>query len=132
MNDLFAAVYENDFIGFFSSGFSEEIYNLFLYQKYGLTLIISVLLGVLLYYKLMDKPRFAKLLYWLIVLLVTVVFNFVFLFTDARSTLEVAGFNFDQEYLSLAVVNALYAVILFCLLSVIVKFFSINTSKIPF
>jgi len=132
MNDFFAAIYENDLIGFYAEGFSGELYNLFLYQKYGLTLLISVVVFVLCYYKLLDKPMFAKFIYWLLVLIVAVVFNFVFLRIDSEASLTSAGFSYDGEYLSLALVNALYAAIIFFVLSSIVKFFSVNTSKIPF
>ena len=132
MNDFFAAIYENDIIGFYSSGFSGDIFDLFLYQKYGLSLVLSVIALVLVYYKLMDKPKFAKLLWWFVILIIAVLFNFLFLKTDAQSILESAGFQYDGEYLNLAIVNAFFAVILFVLLSIIVKFFSVNTSKIPF
>jgi hypothetical protein len=132
MNDFFATIYENDFIGFFAPGFSEEIFGQFLYQKYGLTLLISVVVFVFGYYKLLDKPMFAKLIYWLIALIVAVVFNIVFLRIDAEASLTAAGFEFDGEYLSLAIVNGIFAALLFFVISIIAKFFSVNTSKIPF
>jgi len=132
MNDLFASIYENEVIGFYSSGFSGDIYDLFLYQKYGLVLFLSVITLVFAYYKLMDKPKFAKILYWFIVLLIAVLFNFVFLLTDARAELTAAGFDYDGEYLNLAIINAIYAAILFFITSLAVKYSSVNTSKIPF
>ncbi|MBP3942854.1 hypothetical protein J5U18_04630 [Sphingobacteriaceae bacterium WQ 2009] len=132
MNDLFAALYENNFIGFYSSGFSEEIFDEYLYQKYGVTLVISVSLLLCIYYKIMDKPRFAKLKYWVSALFITVIINFTFLWTNSEAILNAKGFSFDGEYMSLAFVNALYAAILFFLFSLVIKRLSVNNSKIPF
>lgn len=133
MNDLFAAIYENGLFGFYStSDFSQEVFNLYLYQKYGLILVISVILTLLLYYKGMDKPRFSKLSYWFLMLAFIVTVNFLYTFIDGKVVLEAQGYNYDEEYSSLATVQAIYSFLLFALLSCGIKFISVNNSKIPF
>lgn len=133
MNDLFATIYENGPFGFYStSDFSQEVFNLYLYQKYGLVLVVSVIAFLLLYYKGIDKPRFSKLTYWFIVLTLTVVVNFFYLYVDCRIVLESKGYNYDEEFSSLATVNAVYTFLLFAVLSVAFKSISTNNSKIPF
>ncbi|MBE8712686.1 hypothetical protein [Sphingobacterium hungaricum] len=132
MNDLFASLYENGPVGFYDSNFSQEIFSQYLYQKYGLILFFSIFIFLGLYYKLMDKPRFAKIHYWFLVIIIVVVFNFSFLYIDAKTLFESQGFDFDGEYTSLAIVNSIYALLLFVLLSFGFKFISVNNSKIPF
>lgn len=132
MNEIFASLYEYKPVGFYDPTFSQEIFNAYLYQKYGVVLVISTLLIVLFYYKLLDKPSFAKISVWLIMLIIAVIINFVFLFVDARHVLESAGFEFEGEYLSLAISNGIYCAILFGILSFIIKYFSISNSKVPF
>ncbi|GEM_PF-740027 len=132
MNDLFALLYESKPLGFYDPTFSQEVFNEYLYQKYGLVLFISTLAILFIYYKVLDKPFFAKFSIWLIVLLITVVINLVYVLIDSRIVLESAGFQFDGEYLSLATSNGFYCAILFVILSIIIKHFSINNSKVPF
>lgn len=132
MNELFSSLYESKPIGFYDPTFSQEIFSEYLYQKYGLVLMLSTLILVLFYYKVLDKPFFAKISIWTIVLIVTVIINFSFILVDSRIVLESAGFQFDGEYLSLAISNAIYCSILFLILSLILKKISINNSKVPF
>lgn len=132
MNELFASLYESKPIGFYDPNFSQEVFNEYLYQKYGLVLLISTLVFVFFYYKVLDKPFLAKNSIWIIILLITILFNFGFLFVDSRMVLESAGFEFDGEYMSLAISNSLYSAILFVILSFIIKNFSVNNSKVPF
>ncbi|WDF67683.1 hypothetical protein PQ465_15385 [Sphingobacterium oryzagri] len=133
MNDLFATIYENGPFGFYSaSDFSSEVYNLYLYQKYGLVLLVSVILFLFLYYKGMDKPRFSSLGYWCVILGITAIVNFFYLYVDSKVILESMGYDYNEEFSSLATTNAIYAVVLFILLAVGFKFISTNNSKIPF
>lgn len=132
MNELFASIYESKPIGFYNPNFSQEVFNAYLYQKYGIVLIISTLLTVLLYYKLLDKPKFSKISVWIIVLVFTVLINFGYLLVDSRTFLEANGFQFEGEYMSLAISNGIYCLILFVVFSLIVKNFSISNSKVPF
>ncbi len=132
MNELFASLYESKPIGFYDPTFSQQVFEEYLYQRYGLVLLISTLVMVFVYYKALDKPAFAKIVVWTIVLAVTALINFGYLLADSRAVLESAGFEFDGEYVSLAISNGIYTAILFVILSLIVKNFSISNSKVPF
>ncbi len=132
MNELFALLYETKPIGFYDPTFSQEVFNAYLYQKYGLVLLISTVIAVFTYYKLFDKPFFAKKSVWFIALFATVLINFGYLLVDSRIILETAGFQFEGEYLSLAIVNGIYCALLFVIFSLIVKPLSISNSKVPF
>ncbi|MGB7529560.1 hypothetical protein [Sphingobacterium cellulitidis] len=132
MNELFASLYEFEPIGFYNPNFSQEVFSAYLYQKYGLVLLISTLIFVFIYYKVLDKPFFAKFRYWFIVLIIIVSFNFAYLLIDCRTVMDAAGFKFEGEYVSLAISNGIYCSILFLILSLIVKNISINNSKVPF
>lgn len=132
MNELFASLYESQPFGFYDPTFSQEVFDAYLYQKYGLVLIISTLITVFVYYKALDKPSLAKIGIWISVLLITVLFNFGYSLVDSEIVLAAKGLEFDNEYTSLAICSAIYCAILFVILSLLVKKISINNSKVPF
>src|SRR5690606_13485660 len=132
MNNFFASIYELPVIGFYESTFSQAVYEAYLYQKYGIVLLITSLIMSAIYYKGLDSPRFANIAFWFLVLLLTVIINFLYLYIDAEASLSSTGFTFEGEYLSLSFTNGIYAAILFSFFSIIGKNFSVSNSKIPF
>lgn len=131
LNEFFASIYETFH---YSNEFSGDIYNENLYQTLGVVLILTSLFFPVLYYKLIDKVRYANKIYWLLfVILTTVIINFLIAYLYPNNLLVGLGIEYDSnEYFSLAIVNAGLAVLLTFIFSLVIKNFSTNCKKIPF
>lgn len=129
-NEFFASIYETFT---YSKEFSGDLYNENIYQILGFFLIITSLIIPFTYYKLIDKVHFAKISIWTMVLLLSIVINFIFAYVYPNSLLNGLGIEYDSnDYLSLATVNAVLALVTTIIISLILKNFSTNTKKIPF
>lgn len=130
LNEFFASIYETFH---YSNEFSGDLYNENIYQILGVVLLLSSILIPFLYYKVIDKVHFAKLLIWGIVVLIAVVFNFAFAYIYPNNLFVGLGLEYDSnDYLSIAIVNAILALVLTFIFSLIFKNISTNTKKIPF
>lgn len=131
LNEFFASIYETLH---YSNEFSGDIYNENLYQTFGIFLIISSLLFPILYYKIIDQVKYANKKAWLFIVIITsVILNFLLAYIYPNNILVSLGIEYDaNEYLSLAIVNSAFAVILTFIFSLVIKNFSTNCKKIPF
>lgn len=129
-NEFFASIYETFT---YSNEFSGDLYNENIYQILGFVLLLTSILIPFLYYKIIDKVHLAKLSIWIIVISISVIINFGFAYTYPNNLFVGLGIEYDSnEYLSLAIVNAILALILTVIISVLFKNISTNTKKIPF
>ncbi|MFV0223153.1 hypothetical protein OBK16_11990 [Empedobacter falsenii] len=130
LNEFFASIYETFH---YSNEFSGDLYNENIYQLLGVVLLLSSILIPFFYYKIIDKVHLAKIFIWGIIVLIAVVFNFAFAYIYPSNLLVGLGMEYDSnDYLSLAIVNAILALILTIIFSLIFKNISTNTKKIPF
>lgn len=85
MTDFFATMYEL-FRSFYGQDLADHLYGLNIndtgafdsasqYLSVGLTMVISSIFLALLYYKIVDSPRYSRWYHWLIVLAIAVIFN---------------------------------------------------------
>ena len=128
MNDLFAKMFELLFKG-------GEINNeLFAAQVYGTVGIIMLILAIALpcaFYFGLDKARYAGFKMWFLFLLGNFILDFALTFFLARRALT--GFEFPvTQYLYLGFVVALYGLVLYFLLSLVLKRFTTSLSRSPF
>ena len=129
-NEFFASIYETLT---YSNEFSGDLYNENIYQILGFVLLITCILVPFLYYKVIDKVHLAKFFIWVVVVLIPVLFNFAFAYSYPNNLFVGLGIEYDSnDYLSLATVNTVFALVLTIIFSIIFKNISTNTKKIPF
>ncbi len=131
LNEFFASIYETFY---YSNEFSGDLYNENLYQLIGILMIISSFLIPIVYYKFIDKVEFAKTLIWILfVLLSSFILNFIIAYILPTNTFVGLGLEYDSnEFLSFALVNGFFALLIAFIASLLVKNFSTNCKKIPF
>jgi hypothetical protein len=130
MNDFFASFYEKFY---YATDFSLEMFERYLYQRYAVASILGALAFSLIYYFPLDRPKFAKRIVWLIMLLISSVISAVFLYNDCKGIFEDESLDFPSEaYSALAFGSFILTTLLFILLSLLLKKLSKNVSKIPF
>lgn len=136
MNEFFAGLYE---LGgaLYLGNFSLELYVNKLYVPVGLTLIISVFLSLLVFYYLIDHPRFNKWTHWLLFVGIVSVLNFGVAFFFSYSELSLiyqlqgTQLPYWADFWIFSLINMLYSLLLAVILSYLVRWWSINCSTCP-
>ena len=142
MNDFIASLYDSWFNYELYKDLQDSVYNAFDFQKLGISLIITSLLFLFVFYKFWDpvkKPR----LKWIITLLLVGVFMFAICYALLFNNSELLQYmgNYsgdvgepDPQYfiLQMAVISFLYGVVLSWLLSILVKYISVGNKHNPF
>lgn len=135
MNDFFAVVYE---ILFYSETFSNDMYQNGNYAITGITFILICVFFLFMYYKIIDHPKFANPVSWIILNLVVAIINFGVIYSisyAAISSLYNSNGNevpYFSPFISFAFVNAGLSIIIFSFLSFLIRLLSTNTRYIPF
>lgn len=137
MNELFAPFYEGWGL-FYLDQFSDDLFNFNLYMPIGLTLVISTLALLVVYYYIIDHPKFAKWYHWLLWTLLICGINFCVAYYITYNELEVVYAQKEQampysvEFFSFSVVNALWTFLFGLATSALIKWKSINCKRTPF
>lgn len=130
MNDLFALFYEKFY---YETDFSLEMFDRFLYQKYAIIAIISAAIFSLVFYFLLDRPRFAKIGLWFILLTVASFVSAGYLYNDSKSIMERDNIVFSSEaYFGVAIGSFVLTLSVFFILSLFLRKLSKNLSRTPF
>lgn len=130
MNDLFALFYEKFY---YETDFSLEMFDRFLYQKYAIIAIISAAVFSLVFYFLLDRPRFAKIGLWFILLTVASFVSAGYLYNDSKSIMERDNLVFSSEaYFGVAIGSFVLTLFVFFILSLFLRKLSKNLSRTPF
>lgn len=142
MNDFIASLYDPWFNYELYKDLQDSVYNAFDFQKLGISLIITSLLLLFVFYKFWDpvkKPRIK----WIITLVLVGVFMsvicYALLFNNSELLQSMGSYSGgvgepDPQYfiLQMAVISFLYGVILSCILSIPIKYFSVGNKHNPF
>lgn len=139
MKEFFAQIYELGGFVYFDA-FSNDMYQHNLYFQIFLWLIATVLIFTVLYYKILDRPKLAKVYWWLLIpVLFSGIISFLTAYGIASNSLasiySEAGQqipNYSTELFSFACLNSFFAAILTVVFSIIIKGFSTNLTKVPF
>ena len=119
MNDFFATIYELGSV-FYLGDFSDVVYDNNLYMPVGIVLSISSLVGMLIYYYIINHPRYARWYHWLGCAATVGVINAGYAYWTILSKLEIIYAEVDEtvpfstEFFSFSVVDFLWTLI-FCL-----------------
>ena len=132
MNDLFAPLYEGWGL-FYLDNFSDDVYNSRLYIPIGLTLMLSSLALVGVYYYVINHPRFNRWFHWLIYVGAIGVINFGIAYYMSYSTISELYERdpYQAQYYTFGLVNFLYALVFSLLFSYAIRWWSINCSTTP-
>lgn len=118
---------------YYQTDFSLEMYDRFLYQKYAIIAIIFALAISLLYYFVLDRPRFAKVSFWLTLAAVSALGSALFAYSNSHSLFVNEGLEFpDAAYFGIALANFVMTLLAFFLLSLGLRKLSKSLSKTPF
>ncbi len=129
MNSVFSKIFEL----IYRSQMTNDLYDYNIYGVCGIIMLVVSILFCFGFYFLFDHARFSGFLPWFIALVattVTILFSSLFF---SRSTLSKEGLDYPfTEYLYFGFVVALYGIVIFFLLSLIVKRFRTNLVHSPF
>lgn len=129
MNQFFALIFEI----IYNSQMTSDLYDYNLYGFSGIFMVIYSALSCVIFYFLFDKARYVGFLPWFVALLVSTILTFATTFFYTRSTLSQEGLEYPApEYIYFGCFVALYGVILFFILSLILKRFRTNLAHSPF
>lgn len=148
MNDLFASLYELFLrLGFYNDDLAMHLYGYDcstggfdgknLYGPIGLIMFFGSILAAVIFYYVINHPRFNKWFHWLLVLGINAVIQFLVAYIWLRDDLklgkiceelivykeDIAGFSFSNLFLS---------VFFFTIASLIMRWWSKNCSCTPF
>lgn len=130
MKDFIAKIFE--FGGSFLSIAADDLYE-YVYTPMAWIILALTLLVALGYYKLFDRPRFHRWWHWGIVMGITTVVAVAIAIFYIISAFKEQGLEYGlTAYMEYLIAVALIAIVLFFLLSMIIKPFSINRTKTPF
>jgi hypothetical protein len=139
MNEIFASLYEILGYGYFE-GFSDDLFENKLYIPVGLSMLAISLLGVAIYYYIINHPHFNRWYHWALIVLIGCIANFGIAYSFIFNHLEdiYAQKNQDLPYsmeiLNFSLLNSLWTLIASFVFSFIRKIgkWSYNCRNTPF
>lgn len=145
MSDFFASIYE--FLGVYSTDLAEHLrgYDLACqdyigtnyYVLCGIWMIVLSLIFMILYYYVFSRPALAKVIYWLLFMLVNAIINYLIAFGYSYNDLATGSYCGELSFSivdcsGFGLMNAIWSAIAFFLFSLIGKWGSNDCRKIPF
>lgn len=129
MNSLFSKMFEL----IYSSQMNADLYDYNLYGVSGIVMLVVSIAFCFGFYFIFDKARYVGFLPWFLALLTTIITIMLITIFYSRSTLTKEGLDYPfTEYLYFAAIVALYGIVIFFLLSLLVKRFRTNLAHSPF
>jgi hypothetical protein len=137
MNAFFTTIYELGSV-FYLGDFSDYLHRNDLYMPVGFVMVISSLVGMLIYYYVLNHPRYDKWYHWFGCVVVVGIINAVSAYWVVLSKLEIVFAREDEEvpfsteFFSYSIVDFLWTLIFCFVFSLLVKWGSSNCRKTPF
>jgi len=128
MNDFIAAIYEKFY---YSAPFSDDLFSHGQYPTLGITAGLLGIFFSLFFYKIIDRPYFAKWYHWLLILGINFTINFFIGAYLPRAKFEALGLHYSSEYFSLGLANAEITSCVYFLFMFVFRWFSTNTKQTP-
>jgi hypothetical protein len=128
MNDFLESLYPDQ------AAFSESMYNHGLYSTmFGLAAIIALLVAVIFYY-VVNSPRFNKRVHWFLMMALVAIINIIVVLQYPADVIYTAdNVNYDFNYwLIYGAVHTVWAILLFTIFSLAIKWWSRNCKTTPF
>lgn len=138
MNNFFANLYELFGLTWIP-GFSEDMYKNGFYNPIGIVMFVSVVIVGLLYYYVINHPRWNRWFWWLLIGLVLALCNMVSAWVMADSMLVKLYSDAEMvmpydivEFLPFSLVAGLLSLFFYFVFSFIIKWGSRNCKHSPF
>jgi hypothetical protein len=130
MNSFFAPIYE---VFYYSSPFSDDVYNFELYIPIALTLLILTIICVVLFYYVIGRPKFSRWYHWGSVLITNAIVQFFVPLTVIQNKFDKEGISeYTSEYYNFSFANMFMSVLLFIIVSFMIRWWSPDCRKTPF
>jgi len=133
MEDLFANIYEL-FGNLYFEDFSDDLFRVGVYPVIGFLMLGLSLLGPVIYYYVINHPKFSKWWHWLIVIAVFAIINFTIATVYTFNSLDVLYYHdnpFFSEHFAFGMMNALWSMVFSFVFSMCIKWGSRNCKHSP-
>ncbi len=143
MNEFFASLYEL-FINFFGhdlgmhlNGYQDGAFGEPHYIWFGLVLMLGTVLMVVLFYYIINHPRFNMWKHWLLMLGATVIIQYIIAYQWVLDHLNTGKICDDlivnkSDIASFSFVHAFWAFVIFVFVSFVIRWWSKNSSCTPY
>jgi hypothetical protein len=130
MNDLFGKMFELLFKG---GNMNADLADNNVYGTVGIIMLILSILVPCIFYFMMDKARYAGFKFWFLWFIILFVLIFGITFFLARRSLTTLGADYAiSQYLYFSAIVAIYGIVFYFILSIILKRFTTSLSRSPF
>ena len=135
MNDFYAYIIEN-ILRFYKDPFSTDLYNEALYGTIGSITILSALIFNLIFYYLINRPRFSKWHHWILIGALHLLLCFFCSYFFPKDSFDAifAGNNpyTSSDYFGFSLINLISAFCFYVIWMLIVRWKSSNAKTTPF
>lgn len=128
MNSLFGKIYE---ALFYSTPFSDDLFQEGLYGTVGITLLIGSLFMVLLFYYFINRPSFSRWYHWLIIMCIHVAVQYWLAVAIVKPKLSDLNPDYGSEYWTFALYHSGLALVAYIILSFMLRWWSRNCKRTP-
>lgn len=128
MNDFFSGIYEKLY---YSSPFSDDVYQEGIYGPLGLMGIIGALLMMAIFYYIINRPSFSRWYHWLIILGIHFALQFGICILQTKPKFSELNIQYSSEYWSFAFVHAILSTFGYILFSFMFRWWSKNCKQTP-
>ena len=129
MNEFFAQIYETLH---FNPELSPLMWNIGLYSTLGIISILLALFSAILFYYIINSPKFSKFLHWLIILLaagfISLVVGIVLLDNQFAGLQEFSMIDYSQ----FSIWYSLVCILQFVIFSFLIRWWSTNAKGTPY
>ena len=128
MNEFFAPFYE---FFYYSVPFSDDIFQEGQYAPIGITACsLGIFFGVLFYY-IINRPKFSKWHHWGRILLINFLINFMIGTFLPQPKFAALNLHYTSEYYMLGLANGAVATCVYILFMLFFRWFSTNAKQTP-
>ena len=133
MNEFYAYIIEN-LLMYYKEPFSSDLYNEFLYATVGLVTIISALVFNIVFYYIINRPKFSKWYHWIFIGIIHLgLCFFVSYFTPKDTFDEILPDVYTYpDYLGFSLINTISAFLFYVIFMLTVRWWSSNAKTTPF
>lgn len=137
MNDKFAYIYQNIFGRDFYDGhtpFCDDLFNESLYFSIGLTTLLVSILSCILFYYIINRPKFSKWYHWVFIGLINFVIcssiGYLISYDSLNSLFP--GIYPTSDFFGFALLNGVISSVYYILSMLLFRWWSTNAKQTPF
>ena len=131
MIDFFSALYE---LINYQQSFNSLLYGNDLYIQIGMVLVLSSIIFPLLFYYVLNHPRWNRFIHWLISMFLCLITNFLCSYLIINDKFDLRGYDgmYTLEIITFSFINLLWSFLGFTIFSFVIRWWSRNGSQTPF